>query len=90
MAEDLTGRRVEVHRGRKVTVGTVAKCLWHGATKWGWRVLLEMNDGAGSSQVFTDAKNVRLLKGQPVQQSLFGRLSEGVCPVCGGSVKRAY
>lgn len=63
---------VEVCRGRKVAVGTVAKCTWHGRTRFGWRVQLEFDDGSGTSHAFTDAENVRPLEGQPTQQSLFG------------------
>ena len=69
---NLKGQLVQVVAGRKVTVGTVAKCTWHGLTKFGWRVLLEFDDGGATSTVFTAAKNVRPLEGQPVQQSLFG------------------
>jgi len=68
---DLTSLTVEVWRGRKIEPGTVARCVWHGRTRFGWRVLLEMNDGVAHSQVFTRASNVRPLEGQPVQESLF-------------------
>lgn len=67
----LTGHLVEVFRGRKIAVGTVALCTWHGETKFGWRVQLEFHDAGARNRVFTAAENVRQLEGQPVQQGLF-------------------
>ena len=68
----LKGRMVEVCRGRKIAVGTVGLCTWHGETKGGWRVQMEFHDAGARNRVFMNARNVRCLKGQPVQQSLFG------------------
>jgi hypothetical protein len=68
----LKGKLVEVCKGHKITVGTVGKCLWHGHTKYGWRVQVQFEDGTCCSSTFMNAANVRPLEGQPVQQSLFG------------------
>lgn len=62
---------LEVFRGRKIAVGTVGLCTWHGETRYGWRVQLEFHDAGARNRAFTDASNVRPLEGQPVQQSLF-------------------
>lgn len=68
----LEGKLVQVVRGRKVTVGTVCRCLWHGRTRFGMRVLLKFDDGGGAtSSTFTRARNVRALEGQPHQRGLF-------------------
>jgi len=67
----LKGQLVEVCRGRKIAIGTIALCTWHGETKFGWRVQLEFHDAGARNRVFMAAENVRQLKGQPVQQSLF-------------------
>lgn len=63
---------MEVFRGRKIAIGTVGLCTWHGRTKFGWRVQLEFHDAGARNREFTAAKNVRQLRGQMVQQDLFG------------------
>jgi hypothetical protein len=72
----LKGQLVEVCRGRKIAVGTVGRCTWHGRTKFGMRVQVEFDDGGAKNQVFMDARNVRRLRGQPVQQGLFGAVQD--------------
>ena len=68
----MLGERVQVVSGRKVAVGTVGRCVWVGNTRYGPCVRLLLEDGAGSATVVLSARSVRVLKGQPVQQSLFG------------------
>jgi len=68
----LAGRLVEVTRGRKILVGSVGRCIWHGETRFGWRVRVEFDDGGARNRVFMDARNVRQLEGEPAQGQLFG------------------
>lgn len=68
----LVGQRLEVCGGRKIRVGTVGTCVWEGNTRFGACVRLEFDDGSGRSSTIMSRRNVRELKGQPVQQSLFG------------------
>lgn len=68
----LKGATVEVCRGRKILVGSVGRCTWHGQTKFGWRVQVEFHDAGARNRVFMNAENVRPVEGQPLQQQLFG------------------
>jgi len=68
----LEGQLVEVTRGRKVLVGSVGRCTWHGETKFGWRVQVEFEDAGAGNRVFLDAGNVRRVEGRPMQGQLFG------------------
>ena len=68
----LKGQLVEVCRGRKIAVGTIGRCTWHGKTRFGWRVQVRFADAGAHNLVFLAAENVRLLEGQPIQQGLFG------------------
>lgn len=72
MTNSLEGMTVEVTRGRKILVGSVGRCTWHGRTKFGWRVQVEFDDGGARNRVFMDAHNVQPVEGEPVQQQLFG------------------
>ena len=51
------GRTVEVFKGRKVAVGTIGVCIWHGQGNYGWRV--GVKDAAGTVH-WTAESNVRV------------------------------
>jgi hypothetical protein len=63
---------VEVTRGRKILVGSVGRCTWHGETKFGMRVRVMFDDAGARNSVFLDAGNVRRVEGRPMQGQLFG------------------
>ena len=68
----LRGQLVEVCGGRKITVGTVGRCVWSGMTRFGFCVRVVFQDGGTTSSTILSRRNVRPLDGQPVQQNLFG------------------
>lgn len=52
----LRGKTVEVVRGRKLPIGLVGPVRWHGETKYGWSVGIEVE--GGMALVWTAAQNV--------------------------------
>ena len=55
---DLRGKTVEVVRGIKLPIGLIGPVRWHGETRYGWRVGIEVENGA--ALVWTAAANCRV------------------------------
>jgi hypothetical protein len=76
----LHGKTVEVVRGRKLPIGLVGPVRWHGETRFGWSVGIEVENGA--ALVWTAERNVVVTeKTSPDQQSLPLKTDDiGDCP----------
>lgn len=69
--EPYKGRTVEVVRGRKVPIGTVAEVAWYGDSKYGYYAKKRVGLLIDGEKVFTDAYNVQVVNPEQYAPEVF-------------------